>query len=578
METLLPALLQVALYVVLLAVITRTLGAFMVQVFEGQRNLLSPVLGPVENGIYRLLRINPKREQTWVAYTAAMFGFSIAGMLLTYVMERTQQWLPLNPQGFGPMSEPLAFNTAASFTTNTNWQSYVPETTVSYLTNMTALAPHNFMSAAVGICLAIALIRGFARRETRALGNFWVDLIRCTLYILLPLSLIVALFYVSQGVIQNFNAYQTVQTLGGGVQSIVGGPFASQEAIKQIGTNGGGPLNANSAHPFENPNGLTNFVQMLTIFSIGGALTYTFGRMVGDRRQGWALWAVMTVLFLAGFGVAAAAEQAGNPLLTAHAGLDQTASALQAGGNMEGKEVRFGIYDSALYATITTDASNGAVISMHDSYTPIGGLVPLTNIALGEIIFGGVGSGLYGMLIYAVIAVFIAGLMVGRTPEYLGKKIQAFEMKMVTLAILVLPLSILGFTALALIWPDALNARNNAGPHGLSEILYAYTSGTGNNGSAFAGISANTPFYNLTIGLAMLIGRFAYIVPMMALAGALAAKKRGAVTAGTFPTHGPLFVGLLIGTILIVGALTYFPVYALGPIVEHLQMLAGNLY
>ncbi len=578
METLLPALLQVAFYVLLLAVITRYLGAYMVQVFEGQSNLLSPVLVPVENGIYRVFRINPKREQTWVAYTAAMIGFSLVGLLLTYVLERTQQWLPLNPQGFGPLSEALAFNTAASFTSNTNWQSYVPETTVSYLTNMVALAPHNFMSASVGICLAIALIRGFARRETRALGNFWVDLVRCNLYILLPLSLIVALFYVSQGVIQNFNAYQTVQTLQGGVQSIVGAPVASQEAIKELGTNGGGILNANSSHPFENPNGLTNFVQMLTIFSIGGALTYTFGRMVGDRRQGWALWAVMTMLFLAGFVVAAGAEQAGNPLLTQHAGLDQTASALQAGGNMEGKEVRFGIYDSALYATITTDASNGAVTSMHDSFTPIGGLVPLTNIALGEIIFGGVGSGLYAMLIYAVIAVFIAGLMVGRTPEYLGKKIQSFEMKMVTLAILVLPLSILGFTALAMIWPDALASRNNAGPHGLSEILYAYTSGTGNNGSAFAGISANTPFYNLTIGLAMLIGRFAYIVPMMALAGALAAKKRSVATAGTFPTHGPLFVGLLIGVIVIVGALTYFPVYALGPIVEHLQMLAGTLY
>lgn len=578
METLLPALLQVALFVILLAVITRYLGAFMVQVFEGQRNLLSPVLLPVENGIYRLFRINPKREQTWVAYTAAMLGFSVMGLLLTYVQLRVQQWLPFNPQGLGPANPDLAFNTAASFTTNTNWQSYVPEITVSYLTNMAGLAVHNFTSAAVGICLAIVLIRGFARRETRALGNFWVDLVRCTLYILLPICLVGALILVSQGVIQNFNAYQTVQTLGGGVQSIVGGPFASQEIIKELGTNGGGSLNANSSHPFENPNGLTNFVEMLAIFSIGGALTYTFGRMVGDRRQGWALWTVMIVLFLAGFGVAAVAEQAGNPLLTQHAGLDQGVSALQAGGNMEGKEVRFGIVASTMFATVTTDASCGAVNAMHDSFTPLGGLVPLTNMALGEIIFGGVGSGLYGMLIYAVIAVFIAGLMVGRTPEYLGKKIQAFEMKMVTLAILVLPLSILGFTALAMIWPDALNARNNAGPHGLSEILYAFTSGTGNNGSAFAGISANVPFYNLTIGLAMLIGRFAFIVPMMALAGALAAKKRGAVTAGTLPTHGPLFVGLLIGVILIVGALTYFPVYALGPIVEHFQMLAGNLY
>jgi K+-transporting ATPase ATPase A chain len=578
MDPLLPALVQVIVYVILLAIITRTLGAYMAQVFQGEHNLLSPALVPVENGVYRLLRINPRREQTWLAYTAAMLGFSVMGLLLTYVQLRMQQWLPLNPQGFGPANPDLAFNTATSFTTNTNWQSYVPEITVSYLTNMAGLAVHNFTSAAVGICLALALIRGFARHETRALGNFWVDLVRCTLYILLPLSLIIALVYVSQGMIQNFNAYLTVHTLGGGVQSIVGGPDASEEAIKQLGTNGGGTLNANASHPFENPNGITNFVQMLSIFSIGGALTYTFGRLVGDRRQGWALWTVMTILFLAGVAISAGAEQAGNPLLTQHAGLDQTASALQAGGNMEGKEVRFGIYSSALYATITTDASNGGVTGMHDSFTALGGLVPLTNIALGEIIFGGVGSGLYGMLIFAVLAVFIAGLMVGRTPEYLGKKIQAYEMKMVSLAILVLPLSILGFTALALLWPGALNSLNNRGPHGLTEILYAYSSGTGNNGSAFAGLNANTPFYNLTLGLAMIIGRFAFIVPMMALAGSLAAKRRAAATAGTFPTYGPLFVGLLIGVILIVGALTYFPVYALGPIVEHLQMLGGKLY
>jgi len=577
METLVPALVQVILYVILLAGITRYLGMYMAQVFAGQRTILSPVLAPVERGTYRLLRIHPAREQTWLAYTAAMLGFSVMGLLVTYLIERTQQWLPLNPQGFGPLSPDLAFNTATSFTTNTNWQSYVPETTVSYLTNMVGLAVHNFTSAAVGICLAIALIRGFARRETRALGNFWVDLVRCTLYILLPLSLVVALVYVSQGAIQNFNPYQAVHTLQGNTQIVVGGPFASQEAIKQLGTNGGGTLNANSAHPFENPTPLTNFVQMLTIFSIGGALTYTFGHVVGDRRQGWALWIAMTIVFLAGFGLLAWAEQAGNPLLTQHAVLNQAASALQAGGNMEGKEVRFGIYDSALYATITTDASNGAVTGMHDSFTPLGGLVPLTNIALGEIIFGGVGSGLYGVLIWAVVTVFIAGLMVGRTPEYLGKKIQAYDMKMVTLEILILPLSILGFTALAMIWPGALDARTNSGPHGLSEILYAYTSATGNNGSAFAGLSANVPFYNLTLGLAMLVGRFGFIVPMMALAGSLAAKKRALVTAGTFPTHGPLFVGLLIGVILIVGALEYFPVYALGPIVEHLQMLAGKL-
>lgn len=578
METLIPAVVQVVVYLILLVVITKYLGIYMAQVFEGQRNVLSPVLVPAERVIYRLFRIRPKREQSWIAYTSAMLAFSVVGLLLTYVIMRVQQWLPLNPQNLGPANADLSFNTAASFTTNTNWQSYVPETTVSYFTNMVGLATHNFTSAAVGIVLAVALIRGFAQRETRALGNFWVDLTRCTLYILLPLSIVIALVYASQGVIQNFNSYQTVHTLQGGVQTIVGGPFASQEAIKELGTNGGGPLNANSAHPFENPNGITNFIEMLSIFAISSALTYVFGRMVGNQRQGWALWFAMTIIFLGGFVVAAWAEQAGNPQLTQHAGLDQTPSALQAGGNMEGKEVRFGIYSSALYATITTDASNGAVNGMHDSFTPIGGLVPLTNIALGEIIFGGVGSGLYGMLVWAVLAVFIAGLMVGRTPEYLGKKIQQYDMKMVTIAILILPISILGFTALAMLWPGALDSRNNMGPHGLSEILYAFTSGTGNNGSAFAGLNANTPFYNLTIGLAMIVGRFAFIVPVMALAGSLASKKRSAATAGTFPTTGPLFVGLLVGVILIVGALTYFPVYALGPIVEHLQMLAGKTF
>jgi K+-transporting ATPase ATPase A chain len=577
MDTLIPAVVQVLVYLVLLVVITKYLGIFMTQVFQGQRNFLSPLLVPVEGGIYRLLRINSKREQTWIAYTSAMLGFSLLGLLLTYMQQRVQQWLPLNLQGLGPVSADSSFNTAASFTTNTNWQGYVPETTMSYLTNMAGLAVHNFTSAAVGIVLAVALVRAFVRRETKALGNFWVDLTRCILYILLPFSILLALFYVSQGVIQNFNSYLTVHTLQGGIQTIVGAPVASQEAIKELGTNGGGILNANSAHPFENPNALTNFIQMLAIFSIGSALTYMFGRMVGNQRQGWALWFAMTIVFLGGFLALAWAEQSGNPMLTQHAGLNQAASALQSGGNMEGKEVRFGIYTSALYATITTDASNGAVTAMHDSFTPIGGLVPLANIALGEIIFGGVGSGLYGMLIWAVLAVFIAGLMVGRTPEYLGKKIQSYDMKMIMLAVLVLPLSILGFTALAVIWPGALNSLNNGGPHGLSEILYAFTSGTGNNGSAFAGLNANTPFYNLTLGIAMIAGRFAFIVPMMALAGSLAAKKRSVVTAGTFPTTGPLFVGLLIGVILIVGALTYFPVYALAPIVEHIQMLNGKI-
>ena len=577
MDTLIPGAIQLIVYLALLVVVTRLLGGYMARVFAGERNLLSPVLGPVERGLYRLLRIRPEREQSWLAYTSAMLGFTVVGIVLTYVQQRVQAALPLNPQGLGAIKPDSAFNTAVSFATNTNWQSYVPETTMSYLTSMAGLTFHNFTSAAIGICLAIALIRGFARRETRALGNFWVDLVRCHLYILIPIGFVLALVLVSQGVIQNFAAYQTVHTVGGGVQTLAMGPVASQEAIKMLGTNGGGIFNANSAHPFENPNGITNFLEMFAIFAIGAGLTYTFGTMVGDRRQGWALWGAMILVFVVGALLTTAAEQSGNPLLTAHAGLNQVASATQAGGNMEGKEVRFGICSSTLFATMTTDASCGAVNSMHDSYTPLGGMIPLLNIALGEIIIGGVGSGLYGMLLFAVLAVFIAGLMVGRTPEYLGKKIGAFEMKMVTLTILVLPLTILGFTALALVWPGALDARNNGGPHGLSEILYAYTSAVGNNGSAFAGISANVPFYNITQGIAMLIGRLFIIIPMMALAGALAAKKRTAATTGTFPTHTPLFVGLLIGVILIVGALTYFPVYTLGPIVEHLEMLAGTM-
>ena len=577
METLIPGAIQLIVYLALLVVVTRLLGGYMARVFAGERNGLSPVLAPVERGLYRLLRIHPEREQSWLAYTSAMLGFTVVGVLLTYGQQRLQALLPLNPQGLAAVRPDLAFNTAVSFATNTNWQSYVPETTMSYLTNMAGLTFHNFTSAAIGICLAIALIRGFARRETRALGNFWVDLVRCHLYILIPISFVLALVLVSQGVIQNFAPNQTVHTLGGGVQTLAMGPVASQEAIKMVGTNGGGIFNANSAHPFENPNGITNFLEMFAIFAIGSSLTYTFGTMVGDRRQGWALWGAMILVFVAGTLILTASEQAGNPLLTAHAGLNQVASATQAGGNMEGKEVRFGICSSALFATMTTDASCGAVNAMHDSFTPLGGMIPLLNIALGEIIIGGVGSGLYGMLLFAVLAVFIAGLMVGRTPEYLGKKIGAFEMKMVTLSILVLPLTILGFTALALVWPGALDARNNGGPHGLSEILYAYTSAVGNNGSAFAGISANVPFYNITLGIAMVIGRLFIIIPMMALAGALAAKKRTAATTGTFPTHTPLFVGLLIGVILIVGALTYFPVYTLGPIVEHFQMLAGKM-
>jgi K+-transporting ATPase ATPase A chain len=482
---------------------------------------------------------------------------------------RLQALLPFNPAGQSTVEGSLAFNTAMSFDTNTNWQSYVPETTMSYLIQMAGLTVHNFVSAATGIALAVALVRGFARRSARSIGNFWVDLVRCTLYILLPISIVVGLFFVWQGMPQNLSAYTEATTLEGAKQMIAQGPVASQEVIKMLGTNGGGFFNANSAHPFENPNALTNFVQMLLIFSIGAALTNVFGRMVGDQRQGWAVLAVMGLLFLGGVTTAYWAEAAGNPAI-AKLGVE--------GGNMEGKEVRFGIANSALFATVTTDASCGAVNSMHDSFTPLGGLVPMFNIQLGEIIFGGVGSGLYGMLLFAIISVFVAGLMVGRTPEYLGKKIEAKEVKMAMLAILILPLSILGFTAIATVVDAGLAGPANQGPHGFAEILYAYTSGTGNNGSAFAGISANTMFYNTTIGLAMFIGRFLMIVPMLAIAGSLAAKKIVPASAGTFPTHGPVFVGLVVGVILIVGGLTFFPALALGPLVEHLSMNAGTLF
>jgi K+-transporting ATPase ATPase A chain len=498
-----------------------------------------------------------------------MLLFSLAGFLLLYVLMRLQALLPFNPAGQSAVEQGLAFNTSMSFTTNTNWQSYVPETTMSYLVQMAGLTVHNFVSAATGIALAVALVRGFARRSASSIGNFWVDLTRCTIYILLPLSIVVGLFFIWQGMPQNLGAYTEATTLEGAKQVIAQGPVASQEVIKMMGTNGGGFFNANSAHPFENPNPLTNFVQMVLIFSIGAALTNVFGRMVGDQRQGWAVFAVMGLLFLGGVIVAYWAEAAGNPAFT-QLGL--------AGGNMEGKEVRFGIANSALFATVTTDASCGAVNSMHDSFTPLGGLVPLFNIQLGEIIVGGVGAGLYGMLLFAIISVFVAGLMVGRTPEYLGKKIEAKEVKMAMLAILILPLSILGFTAIATVVDAGLAGPANQGPHGFSEILYAYTSGTGNNGSAFAGISANTLFYNSTIGLAMFIGRFLMIVPMLAIAGSLAAKKIVPASAGTFPTHGGVFVGLVVGVILIVGGLTFFPALALGPLVEHLSMNAGTLF
>ncbi|SKA32666.1 K+-transporting ATPase ATPase A chain [Enhydrobacter aerosaccus] len=568
---------QIALYCVVIVLLVKPLGGYMTRVFAGERTILSPALRPVERLFYRLSGVDERKDQNWVTYAVAMLLFSLVGFLTLYALQRFQALLPFNPAGQSAVEEGLAFNTAMSFDTNTNWQSYVPETTLSYLVQMAGLTVHNFVSAATGIALAVALIRGFARRSAKGIGNFWVDLTRCTLYILLPLSIVVGLFFVWQGMPQNLSAYTEVTTLEGGKQVIAQGPVASQEVIKMLGTNGGGFFNANSAHPFENPNAITNFVQMVLLLSIGAALTNVFGRMVGDQRQGWAVFAVMGILMLGGTAIAYWAEAAGNPQI-AKLGVDTDASALQAGGNMEGKEIRFGIANSALFATVTTDASCGAVNSMHDSYTPLGGLVPLFNIQLGEIIFGGVGSGLYGMLLFAIISVFVAGLMVGRTPEYLGKKIEAKEVKMAMLAILILPLSILGFTALATVVDAGLAGPANQGPHGFSEILYAYTSGTGNNGSAFAGISANTLFYNTTIGFAMFIGRFLMIVPMVAIAGSLAAKKIVPASAGTFPTDGPLFVGLVIGVILIVGGLTFFPALALGPLVEHFAMTAGTLF
>jgi K+-transporting ATPase ATPase A chain len=567
---------QIALYCVLLALTVRPFGGYMTRVFSGQKTILSPVLRPLERGIYRICGVN-QEEQHWTTYGLAMLAFSLAGFAILYGLQRLQAALPFNPEHLNPVSPDLAFNTSVSFVTNTNWQSYTPETTMSYLVQMAGLTVHNFVSAASGIALATALIRGFARRSARTLGNFWVDLTRCTLYVLLPISIVVAVIFAWQGVPQNLNPYTTATTLEGAKQLIAQGPVASQEAIKILGTNGGGFFNANSAHPYENPTALTNFIQLLLIFSIGAALTNVFGRMVGNERQGWAIFAVMAIFFLAGVATEYRAEAAGNPAFAA-LGVNSAPSAFQPGGNMEGKEVRFGIADSALFTTLTTDTSCGAVNTMHDSLTPIGGMVPLVNIMLGEIIFGGVGSGLYGMLLFAIIAVFIAGLMVGRTPEYLGKKIEAKEVKMAMLAILVLPLSILGFTAVAVVIKPGLDALANAGPHGFSEALYAYTSATGNNGSAFAGISTNTPYWNTTLGSAMFIGRFLMIVPMLAIAGSLAAKKIAPPSAGTFPTHGGLFVGLLTGVILIVGGLTYFPAVSLGPVVEQLAMQAGTLY
>ncbi len=562
---------QIALFTVVVLALAAPMGGFMTRVFESKRSTL------LERGFYKLSGVRPDIEQDWIRYGVAMLLFNLAGGIVLYALERVQDLLPLNPQHFPAVPPDLAFNTAISFITNTNWQAYSGESTMSYLVQMLGLTVHNFLSAATGIALAVALIRGFSRQSARTIGNFWVDMTRCTLYVLLPVSLIIALFLVWQGVPQTLGAYVDATTLEGAKQTIALGPVASQEAIKMFGTNGGGFFNANSAHPFENPTALSNFVEMIAIFAIGAGLTNVFGRMVGNQRQGWAILGVMTLLFLAGVAVLYPAEAGGNPAFAAlH--VDQTASAMQAGGNMEGKEVRFGIANSALFATATTDASCGAVNTMHDSLTPLGGMVPLVNIMLGEVIFGGVGSGLYGMLLFAIIAVFVAGLMVGRTPEYIGKKIESREVKMAMLAILVLPLSMLGFTAIAVVAKDGLAGIANQGPHGFSEILYAYVSSTGNNGSAFAGLSANTRFYNLTTAAAMFMGRFLFIVPMLAVAGSLAAKKTVPPSPGTFPTDGALFVALLIGVILIVGGLTFFPALALGPIVEHLAMQAGTLF
>ena len=571
------AIIQIALFSLIIIAISVPLGLYMAKVFAGERTFLDPVCVPAERLIYRLCGVEPTREQTWIEYATSLLLFSLVGMVTLYALQRLQGWLPLNPQGLGAVSTDSAFNTAASFTTNTNWQSYTPETTMSYLTQMAGLAYHNFVSAAAGLALAIAVIRGFVRREKKTLGNFWYDLTRATLWILVPICVVFTLILIWQGVPQNFSAYTQVKTLEHATQTIGQGPVASQIAIKQLGTNGGGFYNANSAHPYENPTPLTNLLETIALFALGAGLTHTFGQMAGDRRQGWALFAAMGLLFLMGVTVANWSEQRGNPQF-AKLGIDQSATAAQSGGNMEGKEVRFGIVDSAMWATATTDASNGSVNSMHDSFTPLGGLVPLFNLHLGEVVFGGVGTGLAGMIVMAVLTVFIAGLMVGRTPEYLGKKIQSKEMKLAMLYILIFPAVILLPTAVAATNKLGLAGIANPGPHGFSEILYAYSSCAANNGSAFAGLSANTPFYNWTLGFTMLFGRFMMMIPVLAIAGSLVHKKAVPESAGTFATNGSIFVVLLIAVVVIVGALTFFASWALGPIVEHLAMMAGHLY
>jgi K+-transporting ATPase ATPase A chain len=565
--------LQIAVFALAVLLVTKPLGLYLVGVYDGSARWLAPA----ERVVYRVCGVDPTEDQHWTRYAASLLLFSAASMVLTYVTLRLQHLLPLNPQRLPAVTDRQAFETAASFTTNTDWQSYAGETTMSYLSQMTQLAFHNFASAAAGMCAAIALVRGIAHRSSGRLGNFWVDLVRGTLYVLLPLSIVLALLFVQQGVIQTFSPYASVSTLEGARQVIAMGPVASQGAIKQLGTNGGGFFNANAAHPFENPTPWTNVWCMLAILAIPAALTYTFGRIVRSQRHGWALWAAMFALFAVGATTAYWSEARGNPIHAAR-GVDVVTSATNPGGNMEGKEVRFGIANSALYATVTTDASCGAVNAMHDSFTPLGGLVPLVDIQLGELVFGGVGSGLYGMLVMVVLTVFVAGLMVGRTPEYLGKKIQAREVQMTMLYVLIFPATILLMTAASAALPAGLKGLSNAGPHGLSEILYAFSSTTGNNGSAFAGLTGSTYFYNTLLGVATLVGRFAMIVPMLALGGFLAEKRIVPESAGTFPVTGPLFVALLIGVILIVGALTFFPALALGPVAEALLMHAGTLF
>jgi K+-transporting ATPase ATPase A chain len=593
--------LQIIIFFLVILALAKPVGVYLADLFEGRRTFLHPVLAPLERLTYKLIGVDANTEQRWTQYTAALLAFSIFSFLFVYALQRLQGMLPLNPRGFGASNVPpdLAFNTAVSFVTNTNWQSYSGESTLSYFVQMAALTVQNFASAAAGIAIAVAVARGFARQQANSIGNFWVDVTRSTIYLLLPLSIAAALFLCSQGVIQNWHAYTVAQTVEGAKQVIAQGPVASQEAIKMLGTNGGGFFNANSAHPFENPTPLTNFIQLILIFIIPAGLTYMFGVLVGDRRQGWTLFSACAFMFLAGAVVCYWAEQKGNPIL-AKLGIETHATATQPGGNMEGKETRFGIAASALFATVTTDASCGAVNSMHDSYTPFGGLVPVFNIQTGEVIFGGVGAGLYGILLYAIIGVFIAGLMVGRTPEYVGKKIEQKEVKMAMLALIATALSILVLAAISSViqfaaptkgpngqqinhsyWNPtgpATTSLTNSGPHGFSEELYAYTSATGNNGSAFAGLTASTPWYDLTLGLAMLMGRFLFLIPLLAAAGSLAMKKKIPETAGTLPTHGPLFITLLVGTVILVGALTFFPALALGPIVEHYLMQQGKLF